>query len=129
MQPDPTQPEVTATIGGKARQLRFDKRALFRLGAPECAEVNADVDAGNSYMLFRRACIWAWALMVERVYDSPEDLAAELTNEESHPLMEGINKAILGGREPAEGEQGDPLLPTGPSPAEGSASPPGNTGG
>jgi hypothetical protein len=119
--PDRTQPDVNATIGGKAHALRFDKRALFRLGAPEHAEAMQDVDVNNGAALFRRACIYAFCMLTGKAaFGSAEELAAAMDDSETEPLMDAINRAIEAGQSP-KGEAADPLSGSGPSPAAGSA--------
>jgi len=117
---DPTKPEVKATIGGKERTLRFDKRALFRLGAAEHADATGEVDVNDGAALFRRACIYAFCMLVDKgTYASAEDVAGDLMDEESEPLMQAITEAISNAQAPKEGAKPDPLSASGHLPADG----------
>lgn len=114
---NPTQPEATATIGGTAYSLRFDKRALFRLGAPDHAEAMQEVDVTNGAALFRRACIYAFCMLIDSAaFGSAEELAGAIEEEETEQLMDAINRAIESAQPPGKEEAADPLSGNGHSP-------------
>jgi len=110
-------PETSAVIGGKTHSLRYDKRALFRLGLPEFSDAQGEIDSSNGAALFRRACIYAYVMLTDRsAYQSAEDLAGDLADEESEGLMKAITDAILAAQ---GGEAEDPLSASGPLPGNG----------
>jgi hypothetical protein len=115
---DPLKADVSVKIGGKDHALRFDKRALFRLGDPQYADATGEVDTSNGAALFRRACVYAYCMLIGKGgYATAEDLAADLLDEEAEPLMEAIAQAIQIAQ--PEGEDSDPLSKSGLSPDEG----------
>jgi len=105
-------PETEAVIGGKSRQLRWDKAALYELGA--YPEASKEVDPDDGPALWRHACIWAFCMIVGRnPYKSPKELAAELKEDEIEPLMTAITESIQAAN--GEGDVDDDPLGNGHS--------------
>lgn len=104
-------PEVMVKIAGQSYQIRWDKAALFELGAfPEATE---DINEENSSALFRRAIIYLFCMLKsDHDFKSPKDIATFVNDDNLEELMEGMNEAIMkgnGNREVAD----DPLPKSG----------------
>jgi hypothetical protein len=106
---------VACRIGGKTHSLRWSKRALCILGRDEYSDATGDIDQANGAALFRRLCVFTFAMLRgNHRFSTPEDLAEAITDEETEPLMEAVNKAILAGSK--KEADPDPLSANGPSP-------------
>ena len=111
-------PNVTVTIAGQSHQIRWDKAALYELGA--FPEAKAEVDVENGAALWRCACIYLFCMLQgEHKFKTPKDIAVMVAEEETEGLMAAINEAIMAGNGGKDSTD-DPLSKNGHSQGEGS---------
>lgn len=85
---------VEVTIAGQSHQIRWDKAALFELGA--FPDALADIDVNNGAALWRRACIYLFCMIVgNNPFKSPREIAAAVSDDETEALMNSVNEAII----------------------------------
>lgn len=116
-------PEVEVRIGGKGYQLRWDNAALFEIQA-----YRGDMEHAGDY---RQLVIMIWCLLVPpHPFKTPRELAVFVDPKDKLAWAAKINEAYRRAAPEDDGDQegaADPLSPTGPSPAAGSASAPPST--
>lgn len=92
---------TNCTIGGQAVELRFDRRARYRIGS-----LNGPVEFGQMHddnKAFAVLCNWVWACST--TFKTPEDIASNITEEQIPDAMSAVAEAIQEATRPDEAEK------------------------